>query len=55
MKVKVIISTGQTGFRSVGNEYELPNAVAKVYIEKGYVEAVKAPAKPKPKAKKAKK
>jgi len=56
MKVRVIKLAGQTGFRAIGTEYEVPNMQAKVLIKAGMVEdaAVASPA-PAPKRKPSKK
>jgi hypothetical protein len=52
MKVRVLKSSGETGFRSAGTVYELSGMLAKAFIKAGLVEDAAAPAdKPKPKPK----
>ena len=56
MKVRVIKLAGQTGFRAIGTEYEVPNMQAKVLLKAGMVEdAVKASPAPAPERKPRKK
>ena len=53
MKVRVLISNGQTGFRPVGTDYMLLKDIDEQFIKLGYVKkAVADKPKPKPKPKK---
>lgn len=52
MKVRVLKSSGETGFRSAGTVYELSGMIAKAFIKAGLVEDASSPsAKPKRKRK----
>jgi hypothetical protein len=52
MKVRVLKSAGQTGFRTIGSVFEVNTMSAKILIREGLVEDADAPvAKPKPKPK----
>ena len=53
MKVRVLKSAGETGFRAIGSVYEVPTMRAKLMVKAGLVESAEKPAPepPKPKRK----
>ena len=42
MKVKVLKNVGDTGFRAIGTEYDIPDNRAQFFIKRGYVAKVVA-------------